>query len=443
AQARHAAAADGAAGAVLTDAFEITVSDGHGGTVVVPVAVAVAPANTAPGGSASAGAPDGEGRVVGSVSVSDADADPLTFTASTPGKGVVTVNADGTFSYVPTPQARHAAAADGAAGAVLTDAFEITVSDGHGGTVVVPVAVAVAPANAIPTGILSLGEPAANGRLTGVVTAVDADSDGLSYSASAPDRGNVTVNDDGTFSYIPARGKPLLGDAFTITVSDGHGGTVEVPVTVAAPADSAPSEFGGGGGALTVLGVALPTVADVAVTPAAVSPVDIAAPAAATAETAAGSAEAAPAAASAGASETAAPAAAAVAATAAAAPAATAAAAAGASAASAGGQGSSDNGDADGTAAAVAAFKALAAKPNGQQHSAMTSGKSAGKRAGKSAGKPFPSSSEESAQSADPYSPKDPAATLGLVTVLLLAIPLAGASATSASGAAAGTKTGR
>jgi hypothetical protein len=66
----------------------------------------------------------------------------------------------------------------------------------------------------------------------------------------------------------------------------------------------------------------------------------------------------------------------------------------------------------------------------------MTSGKSAGK----SAGKPFPPSSDEGAASSDPYSPTNPAATLGLITVLLLSIPMAGASASAA--AAAGTKAG-
>ncbi|MFM9034272.1 MAG: Ig-like domain-containing protein, partial [Mycobacterium sp.] len=191
-------------------------------------------ANRPPTGSVVVNSPDGSGQVTGSAQVSDPDADPLTFVASTPGKGVVTVNADGTFSYVPTPQARHAAAADGAAGAVLADAFDITVSDGRGGTLVLPVAVAVAPANTAPGGSASAGAPDGDGRVVGSVSLSDPEADPLTLTAGAPGQGVVTLNADGTFSYVPTAqarhaaaadgaAGAVLADAFEITVSDGHG----------------------------------------------------------------------------------------------------------------------------------------------------------------------------------------------------------------------------
>ena len=69
----------------------------------------------------------------------------------------------------------------------------------------------------------------------------------LSYSApDATAKGTVTLAADGTFTYTPtaeARQNARLNsdfpgattDTFTITLSDGHGGTVDVqvPVTIA------------------------------------------------------------------------------------------------------------------------------------------------------------------------------------------------------------------
>jgi hypothetical protein len=76
--------------------------------------VAVAPANSAPTGTAIVEAPSDGGGVLGAVIAADADSDTLSYTVSTPGKGAVTVNPDGTFTYTPSAQARHDAAADGA-----------------------------------------------------------------------------------------------------------------------------------------------------------------------------------------------------------------------------------------------------------------------------------------------------------------------------------------
>jgi hypothetical protein len=62
------------------------------------------------------------GRVIGFVSGFDAQDDPLTYSGSrTTTKGAVTVDPDGTLSYLPTPQARHTAAADNAQDADKAD----------------------------------------------------------------------------------------------------------------------------------------------------------------------------------------------------------------------------------------------------------------------------------------------------------------------------------
>lgn len=254
--ARHAASASGAPVSSTTDTFVLTVSDGHGGSSTVPVTVTIAPANVAPIGSGSPGSPDSStGVVSGSVIGADVDGDALVYSGSTTtSKGSVVVNANGSFTYTPTSIARHAAAATGATAAATTDAFIVTISDGHGGTVGVSVTVAVGASNTGPTATSTVGTPNVSGVVTGTVVGSDADGDTVAYSGTTTTaKGSVTVGANGSFTYTPsatarhaASALAALAsdktDAFTVTVSDGHGGTyavvINVPVT---PANSAPT----------------------------------------------------------------------------------------------------------------------------------------------------------------------------------------------------------
>lgn len=249
--ARHAASATGAAPSVTTDTFTMTVSDGHGGTSTVPVTVAIAPTNTAPIGTAYPDAPNvSTGVVTGAVGGYDIDGDPLVYTGSTTtSKGAVVVNVDGTFTYTPTAFARHAASAVGATTAVTTDAFTVSISDGHGGVLGVPVTVTVAPSNTGPTATSTTGTPNGSGVITGTVAGADADGDTVSYSGTTTTaKGSVTVSANGSFTYTPSTiarhaasalsaSASDKADTFTVTVSDGHGGTygvvISVPVTAA------------------------------------------------------------------------------------------------------------------------------------------------------------------------------------------------------------------
>jgi VCBS repeat-containing protein len=257
AAARHNAASLTATNADKTDTFAITVTDGHGGSTAVPVSVAITPANTAPTGTASAGIPNpATGVVTGQVTGSDAESDALTYigTAST-AKGAVIVNSNGSFSYTPTAVARHDASSQTATNADKTDSFTVTITDGHGGSIAVPVSVTVGAFNTAPTGTASVGAPdAGTGVVSGKVTASDAESDALTYGGSASTtKGSVAVASDGTFTYTPTaaarhNASSLTAtnadktDTFAITVTDGHGGSTAVPVSVAiTPANTAPT----------------------------------------------------------------------------------------------------------------------------------------------------------------------------------------------------------
>ena len=62
-----------------TDSFGITVSDGHGGTAVIPVSVAIGPANTAPRVRRPSESESLDRVVTGSVTGADADGDTVTY----------------------------------------------------------------------------------------------------------------------------------------------------------------------------------------------------------------------------------------------------------------------------------------------------------------------------------------------------------------------------
>ena len=238
---RHAAAKVGATTAAKTDTVTVTVTDSKGATTTRAVTVTISPTNATPVTKATVGTPNATtGVVTGSVTATDANNDPLTFTApATTAKGSVTVNArTGAFTYTPTATARHAAAKIGAATAAKTDTFTVTVTDGYGGTVPVAVSVAIRPKNAVPVaGTTTVGTPdTSSSVVTGKVNATDADSDALTFSTAAKTtKGTVSLNTaTGAFSYTPSEpSRAVPGtDTFTVTITDGYGGSTPVAVSV-------------------------------------------------------------------------------------------------------------------------------------------------------------------------------------------------------------------
>ena len=164
----------------------------------------------------------------------DADNDTLSYgpTTNTTSKGTVTVNATaGTFSYQPTATAMHAASADNATAAAKQDTFTITVDDGHGGDTSVPVTVSVLPQNTAPT--VNYANPL---KLLGIATYTpaynDADGDVPTVTITTqPTHGTVAVNLSvlgliNTIVYTANNKLLPAHDSFTVTVDDGHGGTV-------------------------------------------------------------------------------------------------------------------------------------------------------------------------------------------------------------------------
>ncbi|WP_172205241.1 retention module-containing protein, partial [Niveibacterium sp. COAC-50] len=250
-----------------------TVSDGRGATTDGTITVNVTPVNDAPTATNVAVTTLEDTPVAGRTPGSDVDGDTLSYAkGSDPAHGSVTVNTDGTWVYTPTKDYNG------------PDSFTVTVSDGKGGTTTATVSVGVTPVNDAPvpgttdgpagtpvsdanidpaTGHYTLSTPE-DTPISGQVKATDVDGDSLSFAkASDPAHGSVTVNTDGTWTYTPA--KDFNGpDSFTVTVSDGKGGTaiatVDIGVTpVGDVAVITPATLGGDQGNVTEDAVLLAT----------------------------------------------------------------------------------------------------------------------------------------------------------------------------------------
>ncbi|MCB0923332.1 MAG: VCBS domain-containing protein [Mycobacterium sp.] len=135
--------------------FGLLGTSGHETTTTVSVTVApYGRMNTAPTAAAVVGTNDPfTGVVTGTVTGTDPDGDPLTYSAPAwTSKGIVSIDAvSGQFTYTPTVGARQIAAQTGATPADKADSFTVTVTDGYGGSMAVPIAVAISPALPEPT----------------------------------------------------------------------------------------------------------------------------------------------------------------------------------------------------------------------------------------------------------------------------------------------------
>lgn len=194
------------------------------------------------------------GAVSGTVRATDPNGDKLTYKASVSGTGAVSITSAGVFTYTPTATARHAAAKVGATSAVTTASVTVTVTDAKGAATNQTVAVKISPKNIAPTATSTVGIPnTTTGVVTGSVLGSDSDNDVLTYSVSAgPAKGMVTLDaGNGAFTYTPSatarQNAAKAGatstdksDTFTVSVTDGYGGSVVVPVSVAVSPLKAP-----------------------------------------------------------------------------------------------------------------------------------------------------------------------------------------------------------
>ncbi len=254
------------ASSATTDSFQLTSTDSFGYTYTTTVSVPVSAASPVTTNSSV------PGKVTGNLNISGADAGLMTYSiGTTPNalRGNVVLNADGTFTYTRT-----------AAGHTqpTQDSFTILGTDSSGKTVTIAV-VNVNPtvSNSAPvgTGVTTdspvgaptynpLGGPRDEQHTTGQLKATDADGDTVTFAAgtyTTAQGGSITVDANGRFTYDKNVFAPFgihdsywhnhavdgdPGDLFTITVSDGFGGSTAVTYGIPiAKLNAAPTLSGG------------------------------------------------------------------------------------------------------------------------------------------------------------------------------------------------------
>jgi VCBS repeat-containing protein len=196
-------------------------------------------------------APDAAGNITVSLNQTDADGDKLNYAATTSGdKGTVSLNPDGhSFTYTPKPGATgtdtvtvtatetSADTIHGLAGLIHALSFGLLGDAGRTATATVTVHLNTPPTPSTVTD----PETDSNGIVTGTVTFTDRDGDTVTYSVPAKTtKGSVEIDSGGTYKYTPDAGQRYIADGitgpytdtFTVTASDGHGGTSSQDVTV-------------------------------------------------------------------------------------------------------------------------------------------------------------------------------------------------------------------
>ena len=163
---------------------------------------------------------------------SNADGNPLSATLVTNvSNGTLTLNADGSFSYTPN------------AGFTGTDSFSYSASDSYAmsapATVTITVGYSIPVANPDSYSTVQ-GEPLEITATNGVL-ANDTNADGIPITTvtlcTPPTDGVVTLNNDGSFQYVPNDGFSGT-DTFGYTISDGQ--ATSAPATVSITVYSVP-----------------------------------------------------------------------------------------------------------------------------------------------------------------------------------------------------------
>ncbi|MCG8511757.1 MAG: VCBS domain-containing protein, partial [Rhodospirillales bacterium] len=231
--------------------FTYSVSDGET-TVQRTATLTISGANDAPSGLTTAVAAVEDTTVGGTLQGSDVDIESLTFAVvSAPAKGVLNLNADGTYTYT----ADNGAFDSLAVGQSEDVTFTYSVSDGDA-TTEQTATITVTGANDAPTVTEATVTETAeedgvtNGTLAD--TASDTDTgDTLSFAlVSPPAVGTLTINSDGSYSFDAGNAFQGLTHnestelSFVYSVTDGQGVSVQktAALTVSG-ANDAPTQF--------------------------------------------------------------------------------------------------------------------------------------------------------------------------------------------------------
>ncbi|MDO9104569.1 MAG: Ig-like domain-containing protein, partial [Methylovulum sp.] len=239
-----------------------TISDGNGGTDTATLTITMDPApdavndtNSAVGGGSAISANvlvnDDEGNTSGTVTTAAQGANSITLgnAFTTAAGGSLTLNSDGSYSYMPPAQGSVPVGG-------LSEVISYTITDANGDSSTATLTITVADNNLVPlasndskaateagsavsdnvlthTGSAadSLGD--APTTVTGATQGVNSITLGSAFTTAAG--GSLTLNSDGSYSYTPPATLPeggALTEVFDYTLTDADGDTNTATLTI-------------------------------------------------------------------------------------------------------------------------------------------------------------------------------------------------------------------
>ncbi|GMG76919.1 hypothetical protein ShirakiTB12_53880 [Priestia megaterium] len=204
-----------------TDQFDVLVQNDQGDQAIASVSIIIDPVqSTITPQDVTVQTQQGV-TVSGTISATDTLGRPIRFSLNaSPSNGTAVVNADGTFSYTPSPAF------------FGVDSFTVLIQNDRGDSAIGIVRIVVQEQqDSIVVTPLTL-QGVTNQPVTGQVTAVDALGNPLTYQIqSLPANGTVNFNPDGSFIYTPNLGFTGI-DSFTVIVTNNLGQSATTSVTV-------------------------------------------------------------------------------------------------------------------------------------------------------------------------------------------------------------------
>jgi CshA-type fibril repeat protein len=205
-------------------AITITAQDGRGGVVSQGFTLTVN--NPPPSAVDDAFSGSEDQTLTGNVLTNDSDSDGDNLSVSTtpvsaPLHGTLTLNSNGSFTYVPDANYNG------------TDSFVYSVMDADGASSTATVTLTIGAVNDGPVANDDSASTNEDSSVTIDVLANDTDVDGdsLTVDSATAANGSVTINPDGTLTYTPNADFNGV-DTITYTITDGNGGTSTATATI-------------------------------------------------------------------------------------------------------------------------------------------------------------------------------------------------------------------